>query len=94
MSIQLLDPVADVEVIVREREREIRSLDDRKVGFVFNQHVTALAFWKKLEQEVRGRFKPSSVHSLYKVNTWAPAPRAELEKLAAESEYVLVGVGA
>ncbi len=94
MAIQMLDPVGDVETVVRVKERALTSLASLRIGYVFNQHVTALAFWKRLEQEVGGRHKPSAVHTLYKVNTWAPAPQADMDKLAREVDYALVGVGA
>ncbi len=94
MTIQMLDPVAEVETLVREKERALERLDGKKIGYVFNQHVTALAFWKALEHEVAARLSPASVHPLYKVNTWAPAPKTDLDKLVAEVDFALVGVGA
>jgi hypothetical protein len=94
MTIKMLDPVGDVETVARAAEKPLGRLDGRRVGYVFNQHVTALAFWQKLEEEVGRRVKPASVHKVYKVNTWAPAPRVDLERLSAETDYVLVGVGA
>jgi hypothetical protein len=47
-----------------------------------------------LEAEVEQRFKPASMHRVYKENTWAPAPKADVEKLIEETDYVLVGLGA
>jgi ABC-type microcin C transport system duplicated ATPase subunit YejF len=90
----MLDPIADAETVVRAKERALEKLDGKKIGYVFNQHVTALAFWKKFEGEIGDRLKPSGVHSVYKINTWAPAPRADLDRLAAEVDFALVGVGA
>ena len=60
------------------------------------QHSKAsgLAFWQGLEAEVEQRFKPASMHRVYKENTWAPAPKADVEKLIEETDYVLVGLGA
>ena len=69
-------------------------LNGRKAGFIFNQHASGLAFWKGLEAEVERRFKPAAMHRVYKENTWAPAPKAEVEKLIGETDYVLVGLGA
>lgn len=51
-------------------------------------------FWKALEQAVDRKFAPSSVHRVYKKNTWAPAPKAEVDKLIAETDFALVGLGA
>jgi hypothetical protein len=94
MTIQMLDPVADVEAVVRKQERALESLANRRIGYVFNQHVTAVAFWKRLEQEVGRRYEPSAIRTLYKENTWAPAPQADMDELTREVDYVLVGVGA
>jgi hypothetical protein len=94
MPIQMLDPVGDVETVARTKEKPLDGLNGRRVGYVFNQHVTALGFWKKLEEEVGKRVKPASVQRLYKVNTWAPAPKADMDHLLGEADYVLVGVGA
>lgn len=94
MSILLFDPVCEVEAFERKTEHKLDGLKGRKVGYVFNQHVSALSFWKELEQEIEKNLHPSAVHRLYKTNTWAPAPRAEVEQLMRQTDYALVGVGA
>ena len=50
---------------------------------------------EKLLNNVEGKTQqPASVMRVYKSNTWAPAPRADAERLLAETDYALVGVGA
>lgn len=94
MSIELFDPVGEVEAVQRQAERALQSLEGKRVGCVFNQHVSALAFWKALESEIEATLKPSNIFRVYKANTWAPAPRADADRLLGESDYALVGVGA
>jgi hypothetical protein len=94
MTIQLLDPTGVIATTQRTAENILETLSGRKAGFIFNQHASGLAFWKGLEEEVERRFKPASMHRVYKENTWAPAPKGEVDKLIGETDYVLVGLGA
>ncbi|MCC6532320.1 MAG: hypothetical protein IT531_07215 [Burkholderiales bacterium] len=94
MTIELLDPVGTVEVAHAEKERALKSLVGARLGCIFNQHVSALSFWKAMEAEVEARFKPASIHRVYKANTWAPAAAGEVERLVRQTDYALVGVGA
>ena len=94
MSIQLYDPVGEVEAVQQQPMRVLETLGGKRIGYIFNQHIAGLAFWKALEKAVESRFNPSSVYRVYKTNTWAPAPKAEMERVLKETDYVLVGVGA
>ena len=94
MTIRLLDPTGSVAKIERREELRIESLTGKRVGFVFNQHRSALDFWNALEREVEKKFSPSAAHRLYKENTWAPAPAAEMDQLIRKTDYALVGMGA
>jgi hypothetical protein len=94
MSIEIFDPVFDVEVVQQQAERGLESLHGKKVGYVFNQHVSALDFWKALEQEIGRKLSPADVHRVYKANTWASAPKADVEELRKQTDYALIGVGA
>ena len=94
MTIQLFDPVGEVEAVDRKPTRILETLNGRRVGYVFNQHVSALAFWKAMESEIDATLKPSAALRVYKSNTWAPAPRADANRVLDEVDYVLVGVGA
>ena len=94
MSIVLFDPVGDIEVSERAEEKILDTLKGKAVGYVFNQHVSSLVFWKHLEQNMESAVEPSSVLRVYKANTWAPAPKGEIERVIQETDYALVGVGA
>ena len=94
MTIELFDPVGEVEVVAQQATRTLESLKGKRVGCIFNQHVSALAFWQALEREIGDTLQPASVLRVYKTNTWAPAPRADVQRLLAETDYALVGVGA
>ena len=94
MDIELFDPVGVVEAMHSKQLRALPSIAGKRMGCIFNQHVSALSFWKGMETEIEAKFKPSGIHRIYKANTWAPAPRAEVDKLLQETDYALVGVGA
>ena len=94
MTIQIMDPTGTIASNERAQEQVLETLNGRKAGFIFNQHASGLAFWKTLEHEVEHRYKPASMHRVYKDNTWAPAPKADVDRLAGETDYVLVGLGA
>jgi hypothetical protein len=94
MTIQMFDPTGDVAKAQLANENVIEVLAGKRVGYIFNMHANAVAFWKMLEQEVASKLHPSSVCRIYKQNTWQQAPKAEVQQLVEESEYVLVGVGA
>jgi hypothetical protein len=94
MTIQMLDPVGEVEIVKPQAKRALDGLKGKRVGCVFNQHVSAIAFWKGMESEIEKTLSPSRVVRVYKSNTWAPAPRADANRVLEEADYVLVGVGA
>lgn len=94
MTIQLFDPVGEVHIPKAMPQRALGSLAGKRVGLVFNQHVSAIAFWKAMESELENTLKPASMLRVYKSNTWAPAPLADANRVLEETDYVLVGVGA
>lgn len=94
MSIELYDPVGEVFLPETVPQRVLGTLAGKRVGLVFNQHVSSLAFWKALEAEIAATLSPADMVRVYKTNTWAPAPRADAARLIEASDYVLVGVGA
>jgi hypothetical protein len=94
MGIVLFDPVCEVETVQQQPEQRLDNLKNRRIGYIFNQHVSALEFWKVLETEIEKKLMPSAVHRLYKVNTWASAPKADVEQLIRQTDYALIGVGA
>jgi hypothetical protein len=94
MAIVMYEPVGEVERLDAREERPLDSLTGKRIGIIFNQHTSALAFWKAFEQEVESRFEPSAMHRVYKENTWAQAPKAKIEELVKETDFALIGVGA
>jgi hypothetical protein len=94
MTIELFDPVGEVEVVAQKPQRILETLNAKRVGCIFNQHVSALAFWQALEEEIGRTLNPASMTRVYKTNTWAPAPRADALRLIEETDFALVGVGA
>ncbi len=74
--------------------RCLETLAGRKVGFVFNQHVSALAFWEAFEKAVEEAHAPAQVHRIYKPAHSVTAPLADLQRLALRTDYAVVGVGA
>lgn len=94
MGIELFDPVGEVHIPQSAPQRTLASLAGKRVGLVFNQHVSAIDFWKAMEAEIVKTLEPASILRVYKANTWAPAPRADANRVLEETDYVLVGVGA
>lgn len=94
MGIQIFDPVGEVETFERRPEAMLSNLAGRRVGFIFNQHISAQVFWKALEQQIERALAPSAVHRVHKDNTWAPAPKADIARVLAGADYALIGVGA
>jgi len=94
MTIRMLDPTGSVAQVERRAEIALKDLKGKRVGYIFNQHKSGLAFWAELEAEIGRKYQPASVYRIYKENTWAPAPRAEVDKLVAETDYTLIGLAA
>ena len=94
MTIRLLDPTGTVARVERREELPLDELKGKRVGYIFNQHKSGLAFWAALEEQIEKQFKPASVVRIYKENTWAPAPKAEMAQLIEEIDYALVGLAA
>ncbi len=94
MTIELLDPIGVVETVRRKEERVLETVAGKRAGFIFNQHVSALTFWKAMETQLETTLKPAHVYRVYKANTWASAPKAEVDRLIQETDYAVVGVGA
>jgi hypothetical protein len=94
MTIRILDPVGEVERPEKCTEQPLEHVERKRIGYIFNQHTSALAFWKAFETEVGQKLSPVSTHRLYKTNTWAQAPASEIQKLIEETDFALIGVGA
>ncbi len=94
MNVQLVDPTGILVAVKRDGREKLTSLKGKRAGFIFNQHAFGVAFWNKLEREIEATYAPSRVERVYKDNTWAPAPAPDVARLLAETDYVLVGLGA
>ena len=94
MTIQIFSPVGQPEIVRRHAPRTLGRIAGAKIGYVFNQHTSALSFWRSLEAAIGEQHGPPAAHRLYKTNTWAPAPKDEIARLISETDYAVVGVGA
>jgi len=95
MSIRMMNPVAKPHGEAFRGPVRIEELHGRRLGFLFNGHVSAVKFWKHLEVMLSGFYHPRSVASLRKENTFAPAAaEGEIAELKTRTDLVVVGVGA
>ena len=68
MTIELFDPVGEVEAITQKPQRILETLAGKRVGCIFNQHVSAIPFWKAMEEEIGRTLNPASVMRVMLVN--------------------------
>jgi hypothetical protein len=94
MTIRVRSPLADINKAPTGRAvRALAALEGRRMGLLWSQHASSVKFWPVLETVAEARFRPSEIRRLYKTSTWNVATPAEIEALAREVDYVLVGVG-
>jgi hypothetical protein len=92
---KVFDPVAAVAKPPEARPRRIlETLRGKRLGFIWDQHVSSVEFWPSVEKVIERMYQPSAVYRLYKQSTWNAATPAELEELGRKVDYVIVGVGA
>jgi hypothetical protein len=94
MSIRLYDPVGEVGPISTVAPSRLDALQAGRVGYVFNHHPAAEAVWQSLEANIGKLLNPRALARIDKDNVAISVPRPDLERLARETDYVLVGVGA
>jgi hypothetical protein len=94
VSIKIYDPVGEVGPLLTVAPSALDSLVGGRVGYVFNHHPAAEAVWQSLEANIDKMLRPRSRVRIDKDNVAISVPRPELEHLAAQADYVLVGVGA
>ena len=94
MSIRIYDPIGEVGPIALVAPSRLDALQGGRVGYVFNHHPAAEAVWQSLETNIGRLLKPRSLRRIDKDNVAISVPRPDLEQLAAQADYVLVGVGA
>jgi hypothetical protein len=63
------------------------------MGLLWSQHASSEKFWPVFERVVEDTLHPSAIHRLYKDSTWNVATPDQVQRLAAEVDFVLVGVG-
>jgi len=94
MSLRIRDPQADINTPPEGRRvRTLEVLEGRRIGLLWSQHASSEKFWPVFERVAEARFRPTEVHRLYKQSTWNVATADEIEALARQVDYVLVGVG-
>ena len=95
MSIRMMNPVAKSHGETFRRPVPIEELYGRHLGLLFNGHVSAVNFWKHLEAILSELYRPRSVASMRKENTFAPAAaEGEIAELKTRTDLVVIGVGA
>jgi hypothetical protein len=94
MSIRMMNPVARPHGEALRNPVRVAELQGQRLGLLFNGHVSAVKFWAHLEDLFTELYRPQSVTSLRKENTFAPAAaESEIAQLA-RTDLVVVGVGA
>jgi hypothetical protein len=94
MTIRIRSPLADIsKAPAGEKVRALVSIEGRRMGLLWSQHASSVKFWPVLETVAAEKFHPSEIHRLYKSSTWNVATPDEIEALAKQVDYVLVGVG-
>ncbi len=91
---QVYDPTGLPAAHAVTKRRTLSTLVNKNVGFIWNQYVSTNRFWPELEKSIEAIYEPHAVQRIYKENTWSPAPRDKLDKTLAQSDYLVVGVGA
>ncbi|HEU4341116.1 MAG TPA: hypothetical protein VFU31_06050 [Candidatus Binatia bacterium] len=95
MSIRMMNPVAKPHGEAFRSPIRIGELQGRRLGLLFNGHVSAVKFWAHVEDLLAELYHPESVLSLRKENTFAPAAAdSEIAHLKTRTDLVVVGVGA
>lgn len=94
MAILVFDPVGEVHTSAGPRPQMLDAVNGARIGYVFNQHVSAMTFWEALRRAIEISFAPSHSVQIVKKNYTAPAAAEEIATIAANADYALVGVGA
>ena len=93
--LKVLDPVAEIRLVQRDQPlRVLEALDNLRVALVWSGHAATVKFWPVLERALEQTFRPREILKVYKLSTWNAASPAEIEEIARESDYAIVGVGA
>ena len=66
-------------------------LGGSKIAFLFNGHVSAIPFWRNLEEEIKTRFDPADTVTVIKPDTFAPAGPSTVQDMS-DVDLALAGV--
>ena len=88
------DPVAEIAVTETRPVRPIETLRGGRMGLIWGGHGSTTKFWPVFEKTVQAMYEPKAVHKIYKHSTWNPAPKEDMEALAAKIDYAIIGIGA
>lgn len=92
---KILDPVADVRHSEPAAER--RPLADalgQRMGILWGQHAATAKFRPTFVEVAREEFRPAELHVVTKYSTWNPAADTQMQELANEVDFAIIGVGA
>jgi hypothetical protein len=94
MTFRVRDPRAEIATPPEgKRVRRLESLQGTRMGLLWSQHASSEKFWPVFERIAQLTFHPATVERLYKESTWNVATPDEIETLAGQTDFVLVGVG-
>jgi hypothetical protein len=92
--LRVRDPLAEVNRPPEgKRLRRLETVHGTRMGLLWSQHASSEKFWPVFERVAEHQLHPSKVQRLYKDSTWNVATPAQVEALATEVDFVLVGVG-
>ena len=94
MAIFIFNPVGEVAPAESASAVGIGSLAGKAVGLVCNHHPAITGIWAELEKGIEREWKPALMKRVAKPNISKPQTKEQLSALAAEVDYVVVGVGA
>lgn len=92
--LELVSPVGYPRLEAQAARRALDTAIGRRVGFIWNQYPATRAFWPRFERALEEVARPASIARAYKSNTWMPLEAARFSALAAQVEYLVIGVGA
>ena len=92
--IELVSPLGYPRTEVQAERRALDTPVGKRVGFIWNQYSVTQNFWPRMERALEKLTEASKVTRAYKTNTWTPLDKPKFDALAAEVDYLVVGVGA
>jgi hypothetical protein len=92
--IELVSPIGHPRIEAQAPRRAMDTPVGKRVGFIWNQYSVTRNFWPRLEGAIESLCAPPAVQRAYKSNTWMPLEKPKFETLAADVDYLVVGVGA